>query len=403
MTVSSCWPSTSRRRRASSRRSRTSSGRRSRSGLDMDGSAADEWRARRAARPLLDRRRRGHPRRRPRRHRAGHHGRGRQHDPARGRRHAVTPRRDDHAVTGADRHRPGPRDPGGHRRRDRSTRREPPPHSWSSSTSTGRWRSAHATRPSPHIEPAAQRALRHLARLAAARPRRLVVAVLTGRTVADVAARVRVGGIDVPRRSWPAVGRAAPRRSGRRHRRHDGHRCSSAIATPPRSSPPASTVELGSPSWLFVERKGPVGRLPRSSGRRRPGGPRRRGRGHRDGRGPHGSARPRPAPLPGSIRRGPPAARRGRQARGRRRAHRPPRAGRGRGRSATSSPMSTPSTGSSRPADAGTIEVGVTVAVDGADRPAPAELARQGGPAGSRRRARSGRSSRASRARLEAR
>ncbi|HSL77504.1 MAG TPA: hypothetical protein VK867_11200, partial [Candidatus Limnocylindrales bacterium] len=46
------------------------------------------------------------------------------------------------------------------------------------------------------IEPLAQRALRRLGGLSTTRPERLQIAVLTGRIVADVAARVRVGGVD---------------------------------------------------------------------------------------------------------------------------------------------------------------------------------------------------------------
>ena len=45
------------------------------------------------------------------------------------------------------------------------------------------------------VVPLARRALRRLARVAVARPQRVTVAILTGRTSADVAARVRVGGI----------------------------------------------------------------------------------------------------------------------------------------------------------------------------------------------------------------
>jgi trehalose-phosphatase len=45
------------------------------------------------------------------------------------------------------------------------------------------------------IVPLARNALRRLAGIAAARPERLALAVLTGRTVADAAARIRVGGI----------------------------------------------------------------------------------------------------------------------------------------------------------------------------------------------------------------
>ena len=46
------------------------------------------------------------------------------------------------------------------------------------------------------IEPLARRSLRRLAALSTARPDRLRVAILTGRTVADAAARIRVGGIE---------------------------------------------------------------------------------------------------------------------------------------------------------------------------------------------------------------
>src|SRR5581483_9868139 len=45
------------------------------------------------------------------------------------------------------------------------------------------------------ILPLARRALRRLARRAAEEPDRLALAVLSGRTVIDVAARVRVGGL----------------------------------------------------------------------------------------------------------------------------------------------------------------------------------------------------------------
>ena len=46
------------------------------------------------------------------------------------------------------------------------------------------------------IEPVAQRALRAVTRVAHDRPGRVQVVVLTGRIVADVAARVRVGGVE---------------------------------------------------------------------------------------------------------------------------------------------------------------------------------------------------------------
>ena len=106
------------------------------------------------------------------------------------------------------------------------------------------------------IEPLAQRALRRLAGMSAARPGRLQLAVLTGRVVADVAARVRVGGIDYLGDHGLEHGRL-PRR-GRAERlvittdpafdvhRDPAERLASGVAD-----------ELGSPPWLFVERKGP--------------------------------------------------------------------------------------------------------------------------------------------------
>jgi trehalose 6-phosphate phosphatase len=106
------------------------------------------------------------------------------------------------------------------------------------------------------VEPLAQRSLRRLAGLAAARPGRIVVAVLTGRVVADVAARVRVGGIEYLGDHGLEHGRL-PR--GVRAERlvittdpaFDIHRDpAEALAT-------GVADELGHPAWLFVERKGP--------------------------------------------------------------------------------------------------------------------------------------------------
>jgi trehalose 6-phosphate phosphatase len=102
------------------------------------------------------------------------------------------------------------------------------------------------------ITPSAQRALRHLARLAP----RVVVAVLTGRTVPDVATRVRVGGILyrgdhglqdgwLPRRGRVEAMRVVSHARFDRH--HDpAHVLATGVA-----------AELGSPAWLFVEPKGP--------------------------------------------------------------------------------------------------------------------------------------------------
>lgn len=108
------------------------------------------------------------------------------------------------------------------------------------------------------IEPAAQRALRHLARLAAARPGRLHVVVLTGRTVQDVASRVRVGGLEYL--GDHGLQQATLARGAR------ARGIGALVSTEPRFDrhrDPAEALalgvaaELGSPAWLFVERKGP--------------------------------------------------------------------------------------------------------------------------------------------------
>lgn len=106
------------------------------------------------------------------------------------------------------------------------------------------------------IVPLARRALRRLARIEQTRPDRLAVAILTGRAVADVAARVRVGGIrylgdhGLQTGTYPRGGSA--------------ERISTAMAAGhDRSVEPAAILAervpriLGSPPWLFVELKGP--------------------------------------------------------------------------------------------------------------------------------------------------
>jgi trehalose-phosphatase len=106
------------------------------------------------------------------------------------------------------------------------------------------------------VLPLARRALRRLSRIAAERPERVAVAILTGRTAADVASRVRVGGIaylgdhglqagTFPRRGDPAR-LVTTFRGG-----HDGsHEPAEILA---RRVPEV----LDRPGWLFVERKGP--------------------------------------------------------------------------------------------------------------------------------------------------
>jgi trehalose 6-phosphate phosphatase len=106
------------------------------------------------------------------------------------------------------------------------------------------------------IEPLAQRALRRLAGIAAARPGRMRVVVLTGRVVADVAARVRVGGVEYLGDHGLEHGRLP--RGGRAERMvvsadptYDVHR------DPAETLADGVAAELGTPPWLFVERKGP--------------------------------------------------------------------------------------------------------------------------------------------------
>ena len=106
------------------------------------------------------------------------------------------------------------------------------------------------------IEPLAQRALRRLGGLSTTHPERLQLAVLTGRIVADVAARVRVGGVEYLGDHGLEHGRLA--RGARAERL--------TVTTDPafdKHRDPAETLatgvasELGAPPWLFVERKGP--------------------------------------------------------------------------------------------------------------------------------------------------
>jgi trehalose 6-phosphate phosphatase len=106
------------------------------------------------------------------------------------------------------------------------------------------------------IVPLARRALRRMAGIELRRPMRLAVAILTGRAAADVAARVRVGGISYLGDHGLQIG-TFPR----------GRPAEVIVATiaagHEASLEPAAIladrvpVLLGSPSWLFVERKGP--------------------------------------------------------------------------------------------------------------------------------------------------
>ena len=106
------------------------------------------------------------------------------------------------------------------------------------------------------IVPLARRALRRLARVAATRPDRAAVAVLTGRTAADVAARVRVGGIaylgdhGLQSGTFPRGGRPSRLVTTFRGGHDASHEPAAILAT-------RVPEVLGHPAWLFVERKGP--------------------------------------------------------------------------------------------------------------------------------------------------
>jgi trehalose 6-phosphate phosphatase len=106
------------------------------------------------------------------------------------------------------------------------------------------------------IVPLARRALRRLARIERTRPERLAVAILTGRAAADAATRVRVGGIRYLGDHGLQVG-TYPRGRPAEHLEATfagGHEASFEPAAILADRVPRL---LGSPSWLFVERKGP--------------------------------------------------------------------------------------------------------------------------------------------------
>jgi trehalose-phosphatase len=106
------------------------------------------------------------------------------------------------------------------------------------------------------IVPLARSALRRLAGIAAARPERLAVAVLTGRTAADAASRVRVGGIRYLGDHGLQTG-TYPRR-GRAERLTTTFEPGHEPSMEPAERLAARVPELlGRPGWLYVERKGP--------------------------------------------------------------------------------------------------------------------------------------------------
>ena len=106
------------------------------------------------------------------------------------------------------------------------------------------------------IVPLARRALRRLARIAAAHPERVAVAILTGRTSADVAGRVRVGGVTYLGDHGLQTGTFARggRPTGLVTTFRAGHEASVEAAEILATRVPEV---LGRPGWLYVERKGP--------------------------------------------------------------------------------------------------------------------------------------------------
>jgi trehalose 6-phosphate phosphatase len=106
------------------------------------------------------------------------------------------------------------------------------------------------------IVPGARAALRRLARLAAARPERLLVAVLSGRAALDVAGRVRVGGLAYHGNHGLESGVLA--RGDRAERLRVGV---DTTLEPFIERAAALGVDvarrLGDPAWLLVEEKGP--------------------------------------------------------------------------------------------------------------------------------------------------
>jgi trehalose-phosphatase len=106
------------------------------------------------------------------------------------------------------------------------------------------------------IEPLAQRAMRRLGGIATTRPGRVHVAVLTGRIVADVAARVRVGGVEYL--GDHGLQHARLPRRGRPESMHPAIDPAFDIHRDPAETLAEGVADaLDRPSWLFVERKGP--------------------------------------------------------------------------------------------------------------------------------------------------
>lgn len=106
------------------------------------------------------------------------------------------------------------------------------------------------------IEPLGRSALRRLASIAAAHPRRLMVVVLSGRTAQDVASRVRVGGIEYHGDHGLEAG-FLPRGVPAERLGAKSDPALAPLADGARALAGAVSTTLGRPDWLFVEDKGP--------------------------------------------------------------------------------------------------------------------------------------------------
>jgi len=106
------------------------------------------------------------------------------------------------------------------------------------------------------LHPDARRALRRLGRIARARPERLALAILSGRTALDVAGRVRIGGVTYLGDHGLQGGDLPPRVAAERLRvvhdpRHAAH------LEPSRRLGDEVGRLLADAEWLYVEPKGP--------------------------------------------------------------------------------------------------------------------------------------------------
>ncbi len=106
------------------------------------------------------------------------------------------------------------------------------------------------------LHPEARRALRHLGRLARARPERLALAILSGRTALDVAGRVRIGGVTYLGDHGLQGGVLPPRVAAERLPVGHAQRHADHAAASRRIGDDVGHL-LADAEWLYVEPKGP--------------------------------------------------------------------------------------------------------------------------------------------------